>query len=97
MVGILALGCRLRRTPLPNMGGHQLRIDSSRNVSRKSDGQKWRTSCEGRISVAKRPHGLRRCRYNCYVGMHRCVGCGVIADNLLNIGRAIEKRAETIV
>jgi hypothetical protein len=26
--------------------------------------QKWRTGCEGRISVAKRRHGLDRCRYN---------------------------------
>ncbi len=26
-------------------------------------GQKWRTGCEGRISVLKRRHGLNRCRY----------------------------------
>jgi IS5 family transposase len=26
-------------------------------------GQKWRTGCEGRISVLKRRHGLRRCLY----------------------------------
>jgi IS5 family transposase len=26
-------------------------------------GQKWRTGCEGRISVLKRRHGLARCRY----------------------------------
>jgi transposase, IS5 family len=25
-------------------------------------GQKWRTGCEGRISVVKRRHGLNRCR-----------------------------------
>jgi hypothetical protein len=46
------------------------------------NGQKWRTGCEGRISVAKRRDGLRRCRYKGYVGMHRWVGLGVIADNL---------------
>jgi IS5 family transposase len=57
------------------------------------NGQKWRTGCEGRISVAKRRHGLRRCRYKGYVGMHRWVGLGVIADNLVNIGRAMEKQA----
>jgi transposase, IS5 family len=56
------------------------------------NGQKWRTGCEGRISVAKRRHGLRRCRYKGYVGMHRWVGLGVIADNLINIGRAMEKQ-----
>jgi IS5 family transposase len=43
------------------------------------NGQKWRTGCEGRISVAKRRHGLRRCRYKGYVGMHRWVGLGGFA------------------
>ena len=50
-------------------------------------GQKWRTGCEGRISVLKRRHGLSRCRYRGLAGMRRWVGLGVIADNLLNIGR----------
>jgi transposase, IS5 family len=57
------------------------------------NGQKWRTGCEGRISVAKRRHGLRRCHYKGYVGMQRWVGLGVIADNLVNIGRAMKKHA----
>jgi transposase, IS5 family len=57
------------------------------------NGQKWRTGCEGRISVAKRRHGLNRCRYKGDAGMKRWVGLGVIADNLINIGRAMEKRA----
>jgi transposase, IS5 family len=26
-------------------------------------GQRWRTGCEGRISVLKRRHGLNRCQY----------------------------------
>jgi transposase, IS5 family len=50
-------------------------------------GQKWRTGSEGRISVLKRRHGLNRCRYRGDVGMQRWVGMGVIADNLINIGR----------
>jgi transposase, IS5 family len=54
----------------------------------------WLSDWEcGRISVAKRRHGLRRCHYRGYVGMHRWVGFGVIADNLINIGRAMEKQA----
>ena len=57
------------------------------------DGQKWRTGCEGRISVIKRRHGLDRCRYKGEAGMKRWVGLGVIADNIINIGRAMEKRA----
>ena len=55
-------------------------------------GQKWRTGCEGRISVAKRPNGLNRCRYKGDAGMKRWVGLGVIADNLINIGRALDKQ-----
>jgi IS5 family transposase len=50
-------------------------------------GQKWRTGCEGRISVLKRRHGLARCRYHGLPGMRRWVGLGVIADNLINMGR----------
>jgi transposase, IS5 family len=56
------------------------------------NGQKWRTGCEGRISVVKRRHGLTRCRYKGLVGMNRWVGLGVIADNVVNIGRAMEKQ-----
>jgi transposase, IS5 family len=57
------------------------------------NGQKWRTGCEGRISVVKRRHGLNRCRYRGEVGMQRWVGLGVIADNLINIGRAQQKQS----
>jgi transposase, IS5 family len=35
------------------------------------NGQKWRTGCEGRISVSKRRHGLNRCRYRGDAGMKR--------------------------
>jgi IS5 family transposase len=74
---------------------------STRNSERKREqrkrwfrsGQKWRTGCEGRISVVKRRHGLRRCRYKGFVGMNRWVGLGVIADNVVNISRAMQKRA----
>jgi len=59
------------------------------------DGQKWRTGCEGRISVTKRRHGLSRCRYKGLVGMNRWVGLGVIADNIINIGRAMAKQPTT--
>jgi transposase, IS5 family len=76
---------------------------SSRNPERKReqkkrwfrDGQKWRTGCEGRISVIKRRNGLDRCRYKAESGMQRWVGLGVIADNLINIGRAMSAQPET--
>jgi transposase, IS5 family len=54
-------------------------------------GQKWRTGCEGRISLLKRRHGLTRSRYKNEAGMTRWVGLGVIADNLINIGTAMAK------
>jgi IS5 family transposase len=54
-------------------------------------GQRWRTGCEGRISVLKRRHGLNRCRYRGQNGMRRWVGLGVIADNLINMGLCLAK------
>src|SRR5882672_5362232 len=57
------------------------------------NGQKWRTGCEGRISVVKRRHGLDRCRYKGDAGMKRWVGLGVVADNIINIGLAMQKQA----
>jgi len=49
---------------------------------------RWRTGCEGRISAIKRSHGLRRCLYQGEAGMERWVGLGVLASNLLVLGRA---------
>lgn len=76
---------------------------STKSVERKREqkkrwfraGQKWRTGCEGRISVVKRRHGLNRCRYKGDDGMKRWVGLGVLADNLINIGRVLATRAAT--
>jgi transposase, IS5 family len=51
--------------------------------------QRWRTGCEGRISVIKRRHGLDRCLYRGMDGIKRWVGLGVLADNLINIGNAL--------
>ena len=56
-------------------------------------GQRWRTGCEGRISVLKRRHGLNRCRYRGFEGIQRWVGLGVIADNIIQIGRCLAARA----
>src|SRR5712692_8889723 len=83
----------VRRVCIPNR--------STKNAARKREqkkrwfknGQKWRTGCEGRISVVKRRHGLNRCRYRGDTGMKRWVGLGVIGDNLGNIGRAMESQS----
>ena len=66
---------------------------SSKSAARKREqkkrwfrnGQRWRTGCEGRISVSKGRHGLNRCRGD--------DGLGVIADNLINIGLAVSKQS----
>jgi len=56
-------------------------------------GQRWRVGCEGRISVLKRRHGLDRCRYHGDEGMHRWVGLGVIANNLMSTATFPKARA----
>jgi len=61
------------------------------------DGQKWRTGCEGRISIVKRRHGLNRCRDKGDRGMQRWVGLGVIGDNLINIGRVLARKAKATI
>ncbi len=83
-------------TELRDMGVKRVSIPnhSTKSVERRRHqkqrwfrkGQKWRTGCEGRISILKRRHGLRRCRYKGTAGMKRWVGLGVIGDNLINIG-----------
>ena len=55
--------------------------------------QKWRTGSEGRISVLKRRHGLRRSLYKGPDGIRRWVGLGVIADNVIHIGTHLAERA----
>jgi transposase, IS5 family len=56
-------------------------------------GQRWRVGCEGRISVIKRRHGLRRCRYRGADGTARWVGLGVIANNLVSTATFLNGRA----
>jgi transposase, IS5 family len=56
-------------------------------------GQRWRVGCEGRISVIKRRHGLRRCRYHGADGTVRWVGLGVIANNLVATATFVNARA----
>jgi IS5 family transposase len=55
--------------------------------------QKWRTGCEGRISVLKRRHGLRRSLYKGQDGIRCWVGLGIIADNLIHIGTHLAEAA----
>jgi IS5 family transposase len=79
----------VKRVAIPNPG---TKSTQRRAVQKKRwfrNAQKWRTGCEGRISLLKRRHGLNRCRYKGSAGMKRWVGLGVIADNLINIAHAM--------
>lgn len=78
----------IRRVALPKQG----RLSPLRRAYQRQRwfrrALRWRTGCEGRVSVVKRRHGLRRCRYRGLAGMERWVGLGVIANNLCVLGRA---------
>jgi transposase, IS5 family len=76
----------VKRVSIPSNGspGKQRRAKQKMRWFKKL--QKWRTGCEGRISILKRRHGLQRSRYKGLAGMKRWVGLGVIADNLIHIG-----------
>ncbi|MGH7535879.1 MAG: ISNCY family transposase [Gemmatimonadales bacterium] len=82
----------VRRVVLPARG----RLSAARRTHQRQRwfrrALRWRTGCEGRISVVKRRHGLRRCRYRGLDGMERWVGLGVIANNLCVLGRAGPRR-----
>jgi transposase, IS5 family len=84
----------VRRVAIPN---RSTKSSQRKKLEKKRwfrNAQKWRTGSEGRISLLKRRHGLNRCRYKGQDGMKRWVGFGVIADNLINIGRALAPSAD---
>ena len=80
------------RVCIPNRSTKSAARKREQKKRRFKNGQRWRTGCEGRISVVKRRHGLTRSRYKGDTGMKRWVGLGVIADNLLNISRVLATR-----
>jgi IS5 family transposase len=79
-----ALGVRWLSVPNQNTTSSDRKLLQHQRWFR--SGQKWRTGSEGRISVLKRRHGLRRCLYPGLDGMCRWVGLGVIADNFIQMG-----------
>ena len=85
-----ALG--VKRVSIPNRSTHSVARRKHQKQRWFRKGQKWRTGCEGRISVLKRRHGLNRSRYRGEAGMDRWVGLGVVADTLINMGRVLASR-----
>jgi IS5 family transposase len=82
----------VKRVSIPNRSTKSAERKREQKKRWFKKGQKWRTGCEGRISVVKRRHGLDRCHYKGVDGMQRWVGLGIIADNVINIGRAMHNR-----
>jgi transposase, IS5 family len=89
-----AQGFGVKRISIPNRSSKSQERKQLQKKRWFRNAQKWRTGCEGRISVVKRRHGLNRCRYKGQHGMKRWVGLGVIGDNLINIGRALAASAK---
>jgi transposase, IS5 family len=85
-------GLGVRRISVPNKHSSSAERKRWQRQAWFRRGQKWRTGSEGRISTLKRRHGLRRCLYRGFQGMQRWVGLGVIADNLIQMGRYLAPR-----
>jgi IS5 family transposase len=83
----------VKRVSIPNRNTRSKQRRARQKKRWFKNGQRWRTGCEGRISVLKRRHGLSRCLYRGQEGMKRWVGLGVIADNLINIGLRLAGKA----
>jgi transposase, IS5 family len=84
----------VKRVAIPNRSTKSAQRKQMEKKRWFRNAQRWRTGCEGRISLLKRRHGLNRCRYKGLPGIQRWVGLGVIADNLINIGHALVLTAE---
>ena len=81
----------VKRVSVPATGTKSARRKQEQKKRWFKKAQRWRTGCEGRISLLKRRHGLNRCRYRGDAGMKRWVGLGVIGDNLINLGIALAR------
>lgn len=82
----------VEKLSVPNKRTHSRAVWQQQRQRWFKRAQRWRVGCEGRISVLKRKHGLLRCRYHGMEGMNRWVGLGVIANNLLQIGKQLARK-----
>jgi IS5 family transposase len=83
----------VRRVVLPKLGPRSPARRAHEHQPWFRRGQRWRVGGEGRISVLKRRHGMRRSRYRGAAGTDRWVGLGVIANNLMSIATFTRARA----
>lgn len=86
----------VKRTVLPGRG----RLSKERAARQKErwfrSGQGWRAGIEARISTLKHQFGMVRAFYKGEVGFERYVGCCVIAQNLVAIARAKNRKNKKI-
>jgi transposase, IS5 family len=85
-----------RRVSIPSHGTKSKARKSRQKKPWFKELQKWRTGCEGRISVLKRRHGLNRSRYKGPNGIQCWVGWGVIADNIIQLGTQLAKASPPV-
>jgi len=83
----------IKRVILPKPGAKSQQRKQHEQQAWFRRGRRWHAGVEGRISVAKRKHGLDRCRNHGYDGFARWVGWGIIASNLAVIGRTVAARS----
>lgn len=84
-----AIDLGVKRIILPQRGQ---KSDERKRYEKQSwfrRGRRWHAGIEGRISVVKRKHGLRRCLNHGLDGFERWIGWGVIANNLTMISRSL--------
>jgi transposase, IS5 family len=78
---------------LPQRGGQksaeQEELERSRAFKK---GQKFRAGIEGRISVLFRGRGMKRCLFKGRERFEMLVGAAVLANNLMQIAKLLEKR-----
>jgi IS5 family transposase len=82
----------VKRVAVPNRNTRSMERKKKEHSRWFRNAQRWRTGCEGRISVLKRRHGLNRCRYHGAEGMKRWVGLGIMADMLISMGNVLAAR-----
>jgi len=84
-----AVGLNVKHVVLPACGAVAFQRKHHEQQSWFRRGRRWHAGVEGRISVAKRKHGLARCFDKGQDGFRRYVGWGILANNLTMIGRAL--------
>jgi len=77
----------VKRVILPKAGYKSQKRRDHEQQSWFRRGRHYHAGVEGRISVLKRKHGLRRCLNHGGDGFTRWVGWGIIVNNLTTIGR----------